>query len=361
MRSAALAAAGVVAASLSLLPGTAAAADPSPQAQEDLGFALQYCADNDAPKYVASRDRALAQAPSLRTWGGLIRNKWIAKDAVAKCDRDMTALTAKQGQESAARARMSEVRSACSDVSSGDAGKVAAYQKARAALVALGPAASALTIDKDGAETGTAMLARCDSDAAAGTSDVRDAPVRARMEDLSRSCTFLERGEPDQVAAYKKARAALVALGPSAGNVTERGGTTTAKTLVAGCDRKLAEVVEGTKRMAAERKAEEQRMIAAEKKREADKRHRAALVASLRGDRARIFKEGGEPDITDEELLHGKVWQYERTVGIANVSAEVKGKTVEGVATTRCTYRFEFAGDKLVHRSTTGLPAACGQ
>jgi len=121
----------------------ARAADPSPTAQSQLGFAFDHCEKKDPDAYVQSRDLAFKQDASIRTWTGKVRGKIVA-ETIVRCDKEMPVLRDQHAKEERVRRAYDDVSSAA--IADGERATLERYRAARAAFVAANGGSTSLSI-----------------------------------------------------------------------------------------------------------------------------------------------------------------------------------------------------------------------
>jgi hypothetical protein len=195
----------------------AAAADPTAESQVLLGQAIESCENGSAEDYVKKRDIALKADRSVATWNGKLRGKWSPKEMLAKCDREMPLRAAKDKQDAAVRAQIVQVQKACDAAAELEPAKIAAYQKARAALVALGPTAMSMTTEEGAGPPGSFVVSECDKSLAKRITEKKQelavqkearakqaAEEKTRQDAANRKAALIAALRGDRAATFKK-------------------------------------------------------------------------------------------------------------------------------------------------------------
>lgn len=126
-------------AAATLVPRAALAADPSLDAQMQLGHSFDACEEKNAPRYFELRDFAFSVDPALKGWSGSVQHakkKRAVPEWLARCDKEMTPLAAKAKRDEELRPLYRELANSCQFASYVDDAAFERWKAARAAYVA---------------------------------------------------------------------------------------------------------------------------------------------------------------------------------------------------------------------------------
>jgi hypothetical protein len=269
-----------------------AAADPSPEAQQQLGWALQYCEKRNPYEYAKSRDAALKLDASLRQFGGKIRGKWVANEMLAKCEREMPALGALQEKLAAIKKKEAELKSACWSASASDESTMQRVKALRASLVA----------------------------------------------EMSGYTGKYE--QPDRFGDYSSVSHPNVAIAECDRDI----------------EAKTRKWKEQEAKNAAEQAANAARKARADAEKAAEEKRNQAAIAALKGDRASLYKTRGAPSYqrgtTFVQALRAPRWEYVNEVTVGGTYSDDGESDTEHRLI--CVHRFDFTGDKVAKPAKVG-------
>lgn len=179
-----------------LLPRVALAADPSLDAQMQLGRAFDACEEKNGEKYLELRDFAYSVDPALKSWNGTVqrgKKRHVVQEWAARCDKEMTPVAAKAKRREELMPLYRAMTSACLAPFVDDE-RFSQWKKAREAYVA-----------KAGNEDLDGDRARCDVEM-----PKKHAEVKKKEAELAAQIAK-NNAETERIAAAARARNKLVA------------------------------------------------------------------------------------------------------------------------------------------------------